>query len=112
MITGPRSGQGVGMSVRRSHRRGRSRPLGLSVDLLKPWAPLQDRPTRPVPGPARPRTAPPVVRGTVETGKGWEDVPVTVAGCCAAVRRRDVREGGGVIVWTRHAAGCPVWSVR
>ncbi len=102
-------GQGVVMSERRFRRRGRSPVVGVPVGLVGPGAVSEGRPAGPVPGRARSRTAAPGVGGAAGTGAG---VPVASGGCCAAVRSREAREGGGVIVWTRHAAGCPVRSAR
>ncbi|GAA1091744.1 hypothetical protein GCM10009663_39410 [Kitasatospora arboriphila] len=39
-------------------------------------------------------------------------VPAARRGCCQAVRSRQVMEGGGILLLTRHAVDCPVWSTR
>jgi hypothetical protein len=42
-------------------------------------------------------------------------VPVTTPAsvvCCAATRHRQVLDGGTIVMLTRHAGDCPVWSAR
>ncbi|WP_035791838.1 hypothetical protein [Kitasatospora mediocidica] len=112
------------MSERRDRRRlhARARALGVPIEqaVRRPTA----RPARAERLPARPqwpRTELPdrdVDDALPDRDVDDVDVPVrqalppSPARCCAVTRTREITDGGTVVLLTRHAVDCPVWSAR
>ena len=107
------------MSERRDRRRlhARARALGVPIEqAVRRHAPPR-RPTRPAPEPSWPRTALPDRDEPLPHRDEPHAAALPVASpapvdCCAATRHRQVLAGGTVVLLTRHATGCPVWSAR
>lgn len=82
---------------------------GRHITVPQPARPAPATATGPVPkppvaSPSRPEAAPARRMPAL--------VPAARRGCCQAVRSRQVMEGGGILLLTRHAVDCPVWSTR
>ena len=99
------------MSERREQRRlhARARALGVPVEqAVRRPAPAR-RPPRALPEPSWPSTRLPDREEPRDTPPPSASAPVV---CCAATRDRRVLDGGTVVLLTRHATACPVWSAR
>ena len=99
------------MSERRERRRlhARARSLGVPIEQV-----VRRRPApKPVRGPAEPSwpaTAVPDRDDTrVEASQARAVLPVR---CCVVTQTREVLPGGTVVMLSRHAVGCEVWSAR
>lgn len=64
---------------------------------------------RALPDPSWPRTQQP---DREEPRVAPRPLPPSSGLCCAVTRDRQVLDGGTVVLLTRHAIGCPVWSAR
>ena len=108
------------MSERRDRRRlhARARALGVPIEqaVRRPAPP--ERPLRAPAEPSWPRTRQPEREPRTwqpereEAHAAPQPLPPSSGPCCAVTRDREVLDGGTVVLLTRHATGCPVWSAR
>lgn len=98
------------MSERRDRRRlhARARALGVPVDQVGRRTPPKHRPMRPVPQLTWPDTALPDRDDARVPAQPVRSAQSTL--CCPVTHDRRVMDGGTVILLTRHAPHCPVWS--
>ncbi|GAA1236706.1 hypothetical protein GCM10009665_28570 [Kitasatospora nipponensis] len=98
------------MSERRDRRRLHARARALGVPLEQAVRRAPSRTTRPVIRPDWPETTLP--ERDITRSEARQTRPPAAALCCVVTRTREVLDGGTVVLLTRHATDCPVWSAR